>query len=410
MSGSGDYDMIVTPMHYCASKNTQKRRDGLGIFNNKQQWNGQSNYQNNTWTNAGNNTGSGSGNGNSNGNGFNGESGKKVLKFLPYIIVVGLIVILAGNCFYKVSEQQQAVVTMFGKVISVKGAGLYGRIPFIQNVTFVDTTTHGMPIGYRTEEGGTVEDESSETVEQESIMITSDFNFVDIDFYLEYRVSDPEKYLYNASNPVDILRNTAQSCIRSTVVNYTVDDVITTGKNQIQAEVREKLVDEMEKNDIGLQIVNLTVQDAEPPTSEVMQAFKEVETAKQGKETSINNAKKYQNEKLPQAEAEADKITQTAQASKESRINEAEGQAERFVQLYAEYSKNPLITKQRMFYETMEEVLPGVKLIIDDGNTQTMLPIESFVNSGENVLESAGSAESQADSTTNATDKEEAAE
>ncbi|MDD2355248.1 MAG: FtsH protease activity modulator HflK, partial [Lachnospiraceae bacterium] len=284
--------------------------------------------------------------------------------------------------------------------------------------------THGMPIGYRTEEGGTVEDESSETVEQESIMITSDFNFVDIDFYLEYRVSDPEKYLFNASNPVDILRNTAQSCIRSTVVNYTVDDVITTGKNQIQAEVREKLVDEMEKNDIGLQIVNLTVQDAEPPTSDVMQAFKEVETAKQGKETSINNAKKYQNEKLPQAEAEADKITQTAEAAKESRINEAEGQAERFVQLYAEYSKNPLITKQRMFYETMEEVLPGVKLIIDDGNTQTMLPIESFVNAGENVLESdnkdtadesatsesAGSAESPADSTTNATDKEEVAE
>jgi membrane protease subunit HflK len=396
----------------------------LSIFNNKQQWNGQNNYQNSTWTNAGNGNGTSSGNGSNNGSGFNGEQGKKFLKLLPYIIVVVLIILLAGNCFYKVSEQEQAVVTMFGKVISIKGAGLYGRIPFIQNVTFVDTTTHGMPIGYRTEEGGTVEDESSETVEQESIMITSDFNFVDIDFYLEYRVSDPEKYLFNASNPVDILRNTAQSCIRSTVVNYTVDDVITTGKNQIQAEVREKLVDEMEKNDIGLQIVNLTVQDAEPPTSDVMQAFKEVETAKQGKETSINNAKKYQNEKLPQAEAEADKITQTAEAAKESRINEAEGQAERFVQLYAEYSKNPLITKQRMFYETMEEVLPGVKLIIDDGNTQTMLPIQSFVNAGENVLESdnkdtadesatsesAGSAESPADSTTNATDKEEVAE
>lgn len=396
----------------------------MSIFNNKQQWNGQNNYQNSTWTNAGNGNGTSSGNGSNNGSGFNGEQGKKFLKLLPYIIVVVLIILLAGNCFYKVSEQEQAVVTMFGKVISIKGAGLYGRIPFIQNVTFVDTTTHGMPIGYRTEEGGTVEDESSETVEQESIMITSDFNFVDIDFYLEYRVSDPEKYLFNASNPVDILRNTAQSCIRSTVVNYTVDDVITTGKNQIQAEVREKLVDEMEKNDIGLQIVNLTVQDAEPPTSDVMQAFKEVETAKQGKETSINNAKKYQNEKLPQAEAEADKITQTAEAAKESRINEAEGQAERFVQLYAEYSKNPLITKQRMFYETMEEVLPGVKLIIDDGNTQTMLPIENFVNAGENVLESdnkdtadesatsesAGSAESPADSTTNATDKEEVAE
>ena len=106
-----------------------------------------------------------------------------------------------------------------------------------------------------------------------------------------------------------------------------------------------------------------------------------METAKQGKETAVNNAKKYQNEQIPRAEANADKILQEAEASKAARIAEAEGQAERFARMYEEFQKYPLITKQRMFYETMEEVLPGLKVIITDGNTQQLLPIESF-NSG----------------------------
>ena len=109
-----------------------------------------------------------------------------------------------------------------------------------------------------------------------------------------------------------------------------------------------------------------------------MQAFKSVETAKQGKETAINNAKKYQSEKVPQAEADADQIVQQAEAAKAARISEAEGQVARFNEMYAEYIKNPLITKQRIFYETMEEVLPDAKVIIDNGGTQKILPLEPF--------------------------------
>lgn len=293
------------------------------------------------------------------------------------IVKIVLIVIIAAICvfgsFYKVGEQQQAVITMFGQVTDVKGAGLYGKIPLVQQVHMVDTTTHGLQIGYRSGD----EQEVTE-VPEEALMITSDFNFVNVDFYLEYRVSDPKTYLYASSEPEAILRNTAQACIRTAISNYTVDDVITTGKNQIQADIREMLNTELEKNDIGLQLVNLTIQDAEPPTDAIMQAFKSVETAKQGKETAINNAKKYQNEKVPQAEADADKIVQQAEAAKTARINEAEGQVARFNEMYQEYIKNPLITKQRIFYETMEEVLPGAKIIIDDGTTQKMLPIESF--------------------------------
>ncbi len=309
-----------------------------------------------------------------------GEVGKGSSNFKKVVrgIKITLLVLIAAVCllssFYKVGEQQQAVITMFGKVIDVKGAGLYAKIPFIQNAVKVDTTTHGLQIGYRTSN----EESENYSVPEEAMMITSDFNFVNVDFYLEYRVSNPQTYLYASGSPEEILRNTAQACIRTIISNYKVDDVITTGKSQIQADIRVLLGEELQKNDIGLQIVNLTIQDAEPPTDTIMQAFKSVETAKQGKETAINNAKKYQNEKVPQAEADADKIVQQAEAAKAARISEAEGQVARFNEMYAEYIKNPLITKQRIFYETMEDVLPDAKVIIDDGNTQNILPLEPF--------------------------------
>lgn len=298
-------------------------------------------------------------------------------KHIAVIIVVIVALILLFDAFYNVNEQEQAVVTMFGQVQQVNGAGLYPKIPLLQRVRKVDTTTKGVPIGYRPDgpEGG-----SSEVVDSESMMITSDFNFVDVDFYLEYRVSDPVKYLYASGDPEKILANIAQAAIRSTIVNYTVDDVITTGKSQIQADVKDLLIKKLEETDIGLTLVNISLQDAEPPTAAVMEAFKAVETAKQGADTAVNNAKRYQSEQIPAAEAEADKIIQDATARKEARIAEADGQVERFNQMYDEFSKYPLITKQRMFYETMEELLPDLKVIITDGGTETMLPLEDFAS------------------------------
>ena len=216
------------------------------------------------------------------------------------------------------------------------------------------------------------------TVEDEGIMITSDFNFVDIDFYLEYKVSDPVAYYYNTNDPETIMKNVALACIRSTVIDYPVDEVITTAKGQIQSDVKEVLSNKLNEQNVGLSVVNVSVQDAEPPTDEIKQAFKAVETAKQGKETAVNNAKKYQNEQVPAAEAEADRIVQNAEAAKASRIAEAEGEVAKFNSMYEEYSKYPLITKQRLFYETIENVLPDTKLIITDGQTQEMLPLDSF--------------------------------
>ena len=292
------------------------------------------------------------------------------------IVVLVILVALTGrSCFYRVDEQETAVVTMFGNVIRTDTAGLYLKLPLIQEVQKVDTTIHGTGIGYIVENDG-----QSFTVDTEGIMITSDFNLIDIDFYMEYRVSDPVAYLYHSKNPETILKNIAMAAIRSTVIDYTVDDAMTTGKSQIQAEIKAKMQETLTEQDIGIQVVNITVQDAEPPTSEIVSAFKAVETAKQGKDTAINNANKYQNEQIPAAEAAADKIIQSATAQKTARIAEAEGQVARFTAMYEEYARNPLITKQRMFYETIEDVLPDARIIISDGNTQTVYPLDSFAS------------------------------
>ncbi|SFB72610.1 FtsH protease activity modulator HflK [Butyrivibrio sp. YAB3001] len=297
---------------------------------------------------------------------------KKSPKLIIFIAIAIVLLFCVGESFYSVKEQEQAILTMFGKVLRVDTAGLYFKVPFIQDVHTIDMTTHGIGIGY------TIKDGQNITVDDEGVMITSDFNFVDIDFYLEYKVSDPVAAYYNSVSPEVIMKNMALACIRNTVVNYKVDDVITTAKGQIQSEVKETLQKELTEKNIGMMVVNLSVQDAEPPTEEIVQAFKSVETAKQGKDTAVNNAKKYQSEELPKAEADADKIIQDAEAYKQARIAEAEGQVARFNEMYEQYKLQPYITKKRLFYETMEDVLPGLKVIISDGNTQQMLPLDSF--------------------------------
>lgn len=296
-------------------------------------------------------------------------------KIIAIVAIVIAVLVIASNATYEIKEQEQAVLITLGKAQAVTSPGLHFKIPFVQQVRKVNTTIQGLAIGYNLD--------TNETVSDESLMITSDFNFIDVDFYLEYRYSDPVKALYASSNPKEILRNISQSCIRTVIGSYPVDDVLTTGKNEIQATIRDMILERLETQDIGIQLVNITIQDSEPPTEEVMEAFKAVETAKQGKETALNNANKYRNEQLPSAQAEADAIVKAAEAQKAERINEASAQVARFNAIYEEYIKNPAVTRQRMFYEAMEDILPDLKVIIESpsGDVQTIYPLESFTGS-----------------------------
>ena len=305
------------------------------------------------------------------------DGGDRKITLPRGIVTAAAVLILAGalgfGSVYQLQEDEYAVITTFGKPSVVSTSGLKFKIPIIQQKTIVSKATQGFALGYDLRTNMNNEDES--------LMISVDFNFVNVDFYVEYRVSDPVKYLYNSKEPEDILKMLCQSYIRDTIGLYGVDDIITTGKAEIQSVIRDKISTRLEQEDLGIVLVNIALQDAEPPTVEVQQAFKAVETSKQEAETAINNANKYANEQLPAAKANADQILQQAEAYKESRIAEAEGQASRFSELYAEYSKYPEITRQRLFYEMIAKVFPDMKVIITgkDGSTlQTVLPLESF--------------------------------
>ncbi len=304
---------------------------------------------------------------------------KKLRKAITVTFVVILAIIALSTCFYTVDDKQQAVVTTFGKVTDVTDAGVHFKMPFgIQRAEKVDVNVYQkFELGYRSDGK-----DGYKVNPAESTMITGDYNIVNIDFFVEYKVSDPVAYLFSSTQPEEILRNLIQSQVRNVVGSSGVDAVLTDGKENIQMRVKDLVTEILATYNIGLTLVDVKIQDSEPPTVQVIEAFKAVETAKQQAETVVNDAKAYQNAELPKAQAEADKLTQNAEYLKQKRINEALQQVAMFNAMYAEYARDPAITKSRMYYEAIQEILPGVKLYINtaEGGSgmQMLLPLDKW--------------------------------
>ena len=299
---------------------------------------------------------------------------KILLAALALVLLVGVC-----TCFYTVDDKQQAVVTTFGAVTDITEPGLHFKLPFgIQKVRRVDVNVYQkIELGYITDSTGTAVTKTSE-----STMITGDYNIVNVDFFVEYKISDPVKFLYSSSNPELILRNLIQSQVRNVVGSSSVDAVLTDGKENIQMQVKDLVTEILAEYDIGLTLVDVRIQDSEPPTQAVIEAFKAVETAKQQAEAVVNEAKAYQNAQLPNAEAQVDRLLQDAEYQYTKRVNEAEEKVALFNATFAQYSLNPEITLSRMYYEAIMEVLPGVKVYINtsgDDDVQMLLPLENLM-------------------------------
>ena len=218
---------------------------------------------------------------------------------------------------------------------------------------WLETTLFGQPYRLNTATGAMEKQEAEEEL-----------------LFLKYSVERDEKYRIRTEI---IKKSDGTKIVRK--VPYTEEAKAHVEKIKHWEEV---LSEQLQKHDIGLALVNVTIQDSEPPTTEIMEAFKNVETAKQGKETAINNANKYRNEQIPAAQADADRIVQAAEAKKAARIAEAEGEVAKFNKVYEEYQKYPQVTKKRMFYETMEEVLPDLEVVISDGNVTQYMPVDAI--------------------------------
>lgn len=291
-------------------------------------------------------------------------SSKKEVPFFIFIISLVFVVLSTGflliSSLHFLSETENAVITRFGNPRVVSQSGPCFTIPLVERFNSVDMTIHGMAIGYTLE--------GDNTIASEATMITKDFNFLDIFFYLEYQVSDPVKYLYSSQDPELILSNLFQSSIRDTIGSYNTDEVLTTSRYEIQDAVTQSLSSKLEVLDIGLVVTNATIQDVEFPTTAVKTAFDSVEIAKTNADSAVTDANKYYTDTTEAAKADADKLIQDAEAEKAKRINEAEGQVARFQSMYEQYLLAPEVTKLRMYYEAMEEILPDVKVIITNSN------------------------------------------
>ncbi len=305
----------------------------------------------------------------------------RLIRLISAIVVVALLILVGQSCIFTVKESEQAVIMTFGRYTKTVDAGLHGKMPWpIQSVTVLPVNlTQKIELGY-----GSGSDGQYYSIPEESMMITGDMNIVNIDFFVEWKISDPVKYLFTTENPTEVLKNMIQSTVRSVVGTKSIDDVLTTGKIQIQADVKELLKIRLSEQDIGLMILDVKVNDSEPPTEDVAKAFRDVETAKQQKATALNQALEYKNSKIPDANAQADKIVRAAEGDKQSKINEAIGERDRFLSMYNEYINFPDITRERMYLETIESILPGIRVYIDDGTgIEKLLPLEDLTPAEE---------------------------
>lgn len=301
---------------------------------------------------------------------------KRTLMWVALILMAVVAIIVVTTSWYTVDESEQAVVITFGQADeTIQDSGLHFKLPWpIQSVEILSKETYSLQFGYKQNPDGTVE-----AFDKETKMITGDENIVLTDLVVQWRIVEPKKYLFSSQEPRTILHNATSSAIRSIIGSSTIDEALTDGKADIEAETRELLVSLIDKYDIGIGVLGVKLQDVEVPNEEVRAAFTDVTDARETKNTKINEAEKYENQRVSEAVGEAAAILSRAEGEKASRIEQATGEVALFNQLYDEYRLNKDITRQRLVLETLEAVLPNAQIYImnDDGSgTMKYLPIQ----------------------------------
>ncbi|WP_042474707.1 FtsH protease activity modulator HflK [Bacillus ndiopicus] len=294
---------------------------------------------------------------------------------LGLFAIFGIIAVL--TTWYTVDESEQAVVVTFGKSgETITESGLHFKLPWpMQKVEVLSKETFSLEFGYKERSQSDMDIYPSETK-----MITGDEFFVLTDLVVQWKITDPKKYLFNSQDPKELLHSATSSAIRSIIGNSKIDAALTDGKSDIESRTRTLLTQLMEKYDVGISVLGVKLQDVELPNEEVRAAFTAVTDAREMKNTKINQADKYKNQRLSEVEGEIAAIKSKAEGQKVARIEQAVGDVAVFKQLYNEYKDNKAITRERLMLETLEMVLPNAQIYImndDEGSTMKYLPIQS---------------------------------
>lgn len=286
----------------------------------------------------------------------------------PLILLILVWVIFAGP-FYVVDPEQNGVVRTFGELTSITQPGLRFKFPWpIQTVDLVNVEeVRRLELGFRTvRAGGTSSSAQYRKVPSEALMLTGDENIVSVDMVVQYKIKDAGEFLFRVADPERAVAHAAEAAIRQVVGSQEIDQTLTTGKAMIEAETKLLLQKVLDSYEAGVHIAEVKLQDVTPP-EQVDAAFKDVQSAKEEKEKKVNIALGYRNEIIPQARGEAAQAIQEAEAFKQKRVKEAEGDADRFTKMLNAYRQSKDVTRTRMYLETMEKILPGMDKYIVDG-------------------------------------------
>ncbi len=294
---------------------------------------------------------------------------KKIWKLLILLIIV----LYLASGIYIVQPNEQGVIRRFGKFTRLDSPGLHYHLPFPFETAVTPSVTEvkRIEIGFRTARGGYLE------VPEEALMLTGDENIVSAESIVQYRIKNAADYLFNIIEPELTVRNAAEAALRQVIGSRKIDDALTEGKYEIQEETKLLIQELLDIYQSGILVTAVQLQDVNPP-EEVSAAFKDVASAKEDKSKFINEAEGYRNDIIPKARGEAAKIVKEAEGYKIERIRRAEGDVAKFNQILAEYQNGKEVTRNRLYIETMESVLPHMKKFIleeKENNIFKILPL-----------------------------------
>ncbi|MEQ9455576.1 MAG: FtsH protease activity modulator HflK [Phycisphaeraceae bacterium] len=297
---------------------------------------------------------------------------------VPIVIVV--LIVLGGiwSSIYTVEPEGRAVVKRFGQVVRVADPGLNFKLPFgVETATFVQTErVQKEEFGFSTQQAGQQSRfNKTDSDRAVSVMLTGDLNVIDVEWVVQYRISDPVKYLHAVRSPVETLRDLSEAMMRRIVGNRLASDALTVGRVSIANRMREELSQSLSGYDIGLTITAVELQDVLPP-ERVKPSFDDVNAAQQERERLINEAERQRNQVIARAKGEALQLVAEAEGYQAERVNAATGEADRFVALLEAYEKAPDVTRRRMYLEMIDEVLPTVgRVFVMEGGQSGPLPL-----------------------------------
>ncbi|WP_192457843.1 FtsH protease activity modulator HflK [Musicola keenii] len=286
------------------------------------------------------------------------------------LVIAALVVIWGVTGFYTIKEAERGVVTRFGKFSRIVEPGLNWKPTFIDSVRAVNV-------------------EAVRELATSGVMLTSDENVVRVEMNVQYRVTQPDRYLFSVTNADDSLRQATDSALRGVIGKYTMDKILTEGRTIVRTDTQRVLEETIRPYDMGITLLDVNFQTARPP-EEVKAAFDDAIAARENEQQYIREAEAYANEVQPRANGQAQRILEESRAYKERTILEAQGEVSRFARLLPEYKAAPEITRQRLYIETMERVLSHTSkvLVSDKGNNLMVLPLEQILR-GQNIASGA---------------------